>query len=97
MKLDKVRHVAAALLLLCSTAAAWSQGFPNKPVRIIVPWPPGGGTDIFARSIGQKLTDSWGQQVIVDNRPGASGNIGAQLAARAPADGYTLLAKFQRY
>jgi tripartite-type tricarboxylate transporter receptor subunit TctC len=84
-------RAVAAIVLACSATAAWSQAFPSKPIRVIVPWPPGGGTDIFARSIGQKLTESWGQQVIVDNRPGAAGNIGAQLAAKAPADGYTLL------
>jgi tripartite-type tricarboxylate transporter receptor subunit TctC len=91
MNWAKLAGAAAAIVVACSGTVAWSQAFPTKPVRVIVPWPPGGGTDIFGRSIGQKLTESWGQQVIVDNRPGAAGNIGAQLAARAPADGYTLL------
>jgi tripartite-type tricarboxylate transporter receptor subunit TctC len=87
----KRTHLLAAIVLACVTPAAWAQNYPVKPVRVIVPWPPGGGTDIFARSIGQKLSEAWHQQVIVDNRPGASGNIGAQLAAKSPADGYTLL------
>lgn len=91
MNWAKLGRAIAAIVLTCSTTAAWSQAFPSKPMRVIVPWPPGGGTDIFARSIGQKLTESWGQQVIVDNRPGAAGNIGAQLASKAAADGYTLL------
>ena len=91
MNWTSLGRAVAAIVLACSATAAWSQAFPSKPIRVIVPWPPGGGTDIFARSIGQKLTETWHQQVIVDNRPGATGNIGAQLATKAPADGYTLL------
>jgi tripartite-type tricarboxylate transporter receptor subunit TctC len=75
-------------------ATAWggeSPAYPRKPVRMIVPFPPGGNTDFLARTIGQKLTESWGQQVIVDNRPGAGGSIAGSLAAHAPADGYTIL------
>ncbi len=64
--------------------------FPARPVRFIVPFPPGGGADVFGRVLGQKLTDKWGQQVVVDNRAGAGGNIAAELAAAAPADGHTL-------
>ena len=71
------------------TAAA--QGYPNKTIRLVVPYPPGGGNDTLARVFGQKLTDAWGQQVIVDNRPGAGTTIGTALAARANPDGYTLL------
>ena len=67
-----------------------AQAYPAKPVRIIVPFSPGGATDIVARLVGQKLTELWGQAVIVDNRAGASGNIGAELAAKSPPDGYTL-------
>ena len=66
-------------------------GYPARPVRLIVPYPPGGGNDTLARLFGQKLTESWGQQVVVDNRPGAGTIIGTQLAARAAPDGYTLL------
>lgn len=84
-------HLLAAIALACTSTTASAQSYPMKPVRVIVPWPPGGGTDIFARAIGQKLSEAWQQQVIVDNRPGASGNIGAQLAAQSPADGYTML------
>ena len=79
-----------ALGLLAPVAAAQSQAYPSKPVRIIVPFAPGGATDIVTRLLGQKLTVTWGQQVVADNRGGASGNIGAELAAKAPPDGYTL-------
>lgn len=85
---------SASILLLCAVAAAGSaalaQDYPAKPVRLIVPFPPGGGNDTIARLIGQKLAPVLGQQVLVDNRPGAGGTIGAELAAKAPADGYTL-------
>ena len=77
-----------ALSLWLSIAGA--QGFPSKPVKIIVAFPPGGGTDIVARLLGQKLGDAWGQPVVVENRAGASGTIGTELAARADPDGYTL-------
>jgi tripartite-type tricarboxylate transporter receptor subunit TctC len=69
---------------------AAAQAYPAKAVRIIVPFAPGGATDIVARLVAQKLTGTWGQQVVADNRAGASGNIGAELAAKAPPDGYTL-------
>ena len=65
--------------------------YPNRPVRMIVPFGAGGPGDIFARLIGQKLSEQLGQQFVIENRPGAGGNIGAGVAARAPADGYTLL------
>src|SRR5438445_52833 len=68
-----------------------AQDFPARPVRVIVPFPPGGGADALARLLGPKLADLWGQQVIVENKPGASGHIGADLVAQSPADGYTLL------
>lgn len=68
-----------------------AQNYPDKPLRLIVPFPPGGGVDIVARLVGQKLTDGLGQQVVIDNRPGAGGTLGTDLAAKAPADGYTLL------
>ncbi len=69
---------------------ASGQAYPNKPLRLIVPFPPGGGNDILARSVGQRLSETIGQQIIVDNRGGAGGMIGAELAARAAPDGYTL-------
>jgi len=68
-----------------------SSAYPNKPIRIIVPVAPGGGTDFTARFIGQKLNEAWGQPIIVDNRPGAAGNRGVEVVSKAPADGYTLL------
>ena len=71
-------------------AANTLQTYPAKSIRIIVPYAPGGPSDIFARAAGQVLTDAWGQPVVVDNRPGASGNLGTAAAAKAPADGYTL-------
>ena len=78
-----------ALMLACG--AGWAQGYPAKTVRVIVPYPPGGGTDTIARPLAQKLTESFGQQVIIDNRGGAGGNVGMELAARAAPDGYTLV------
>jgi tripartite-type tricarboxylate transporter receptor subunit TctC len=77
------------MLFVCGFAAA--QSYPGKPVRMLVPFPPGGGTDYTARLISQKLTEIWGQQVIVDNRPGASTTIASEIVAKAPADGYTLI------
>lgn len=87
------------VLLSAATAAlivhpAAGQGYPTRPVRIIVPQAAGGGVDIMARSVAQKLTESWGQQVIVDNRPGANGIIGIEAVAKAKPDGYTLSAAF---
>ena len=70
--------------------AAHAQTYPAKPVRIIVPFAPGGATDIVTRILAQKLTEAWGQQMLADNRAGAGGNIGGELAAKAPPDGYTL-------
>ena len=82
----------ARLLAMLAIVAipAFGQGYPQKPIRIVVPFPAGGTTDILARAIGQKLTEQWKQQVIIDNRPGAGANIGAEVAARSPPDGYTL-------
>lgn len=68
-----------------------AQTYPSKPIRMIVPFPPGGGTDIQARLVGEKLAQRLGQQVVIDNRGGAAGNIGMEIAARSPADGYTLI------
>jgi len=82
------RTILAAVLL--SAGAGLAQGYPAKPVKIIVAFPPGGGTDIVARLLGQKLGEAWGQPVVVENRAGASGTIGTEIAARADPDGYTL-------
>ncbi|HWP87669.1 MAG TPA: tripartite tricarboxylate transporter substrate binding protein [Burkholderiales bacterium] len=81
----------AVLLLAGAAAPGWAQGYPNKPVRILVGYAPGGGTDIMARAIGAKLTDTLKQQFVIENRPGANANIAAKVAADAPADGYTIL------
>ncbi len=82
-----------ALLVVAGFAAfpVFSQSFPSKPIRLVVTFPPGGGTDAIARLLSVPLSESMGQQVVVDNRPGASGNIGAEIVAKAPADGYTWL------
>jgi tripartite-type tricarboxylate transporter receptor subunit TctC len=78
-----------AVLALCAATGAHAQ-FPEKPVRFIVPFPPGGGTDALARILGAKLAEQWGQQVLVDNRAGAQGNIGTAAGAKAAPDGYTM-------
>ena len=78
-----------AVALATGAAGALAQNYPTKPIRIIVPFPPVGAADLLTRTIGQKLTEAWGQQIVVDNRPGVGGNFGLELAARAPPDGYT--------
>ena len=83
--------VLSTLCALSLTAAAQAQAFPSKPVRIVVPFTAGSATDTLARSVGQKLNDAWGQSVVVDNRPGAGGTIGASLVAKAAPDGSTLM------
>jgi tripartite-type tricarboxylate transporter receptor subunit TctC len=87
------RTAVVALLAVAAVAlqSAQAQKYPEKTVRIVVPFTPGGGTDVFARLIGQRLSETYGQQFIVDNRPGAGSTIGTEFVARAPADGYTLL------
>lgn len=90
-RLSIVSLVWFAFVLICGADSAFSQNYPNKPIRIIVPFTPGGGNDILARVIGKELTGRWGQPVIIDNRPGGGGTIGAGTVAKAPADGYTML------
>jgi tripartite-type tricarboxylate transporter receptor subunit TctC len=81
----------APLLLASFPIAAAGQGYPVKPIRLIVPFPPGGATDFLGRIIGQKLSERLGQQVVVENRTGGGGNIGADFVSKAPADGYTIM------
>ena len=87
MRIMKLLILAGAML---AVAHAWAQGYPNRPVRIIVPFSPGGATDIVTRIVAQKLNEIWDQTIVVDNRAGAGGNIGGELAAKAMPDGYTL-------
>ena len=91
--MPRVAHFCAAVACAAISAAACAQvkTFPNRPVRIIVPVPPGGIVDVVVRLLGQKMTEVMGQSVVIDNRPGASTNIGTEMVARAPGDGYTLL------
>ena len=97
-----VARVAALSFVLCDVspsaiaqsaqpAAQPVANYPSKPIRLVVPFPPGGSLDVVARAIGQKLTEAWGQPVVIDNRPGAGGNIGADLVAKSAPDGYTIL------
>jgi tripartite-type tricarboxylate transporter receptor subunit TctC len=81
----------AALAAVVFSTALHAQTYPNKAIRIVVPYPPGGGTDITARPIAQMLSERWGQPVVIENRGGASGMIGADIVAKAPPDGYTLM------
>ena len=83
---------AGLLLLLAAAGSAAAQAYPSRTVRIIAPIAPGGATDVFARTLAMHYAEAWGQQVVVDNRPGAGGMIGSELVAKAPPDGYTLLA-----
>ncbi len=85
------RHVALSLLTITAALPAWAQDYPTKPVRMLVGFAPGGGTDTAARAIGTKLSERLGQTVVIDNRPGAAGNIATEIAVNAPADGYTML------
>jgi tripartite-type tricarboxylate transporter receptor subunit TctC len=84
-------HAMAALLLAAIQLPAYSQAYPAKPVRLIAPFPPGGSSDLIARIVAQRLSEGFPNQVIIENRPGAGSNLGAQIAARAAPDGYTLL------
>src|SRR5688500_11949407 len=88
--MNKTIAVAAALFAVC-TSGVWAQAYPSKTIRLIVPYPPGGGVDGTGRIVAQALTEQLGQQVIVENRGGATGRIGTELVAKAAPDGYTLL------
>jgi tripartite-type tricarboxylate transporter receptor subunit TctC len=94
--LNKIKYLLKSVVVAACAAAAsafaqGAAGYPAKPVRFIAPFPPGGSTDLLARLVAQKLAEAWGQQVIVENRGGAAGTIGVELAARAAPDGYTIV------
>jgi tripartite-type tricarboxylate transporter receptor subunit TctC len=86
-----VKRLAVLAALLAFAAGALAQPYPARPITLVVPYTPGTGIDIIARTVGPKLTERWGQPVVVENKPGASGNIGAGVVAKAPADGYTMM------
>ena len=85
------RHLLAAALAAACAPAAFAQAWPAKAIKLVVPFPPGGGTDIIAREVAQKVSTSTGWTFVIDNRPGAGGNLGVDMAAKSPADGYTLV------
>jgi tripartite-type tricarboxylate transporter receptor subunit TctC len=87
----RILFAAAWLIVAPPAIAADAQSYPSKPIRIIVPFPPGGISDVMSRVFGQKFTDTWNQPVIVENRAGAGGNIGTDIVAKSPPDGYTLV------
>jgi tripartite-type tricarboxylate transporter receptor subunit TctC len=91
--MKRIHFVRAAALVLCAAVvpAAFAQAYPGKPIRLIVPFPASGATDLFARTLSQKMGEKLGTTLVIDNKPGAGGAIGSDLAAKAPADGYTLL------
>src|SRR4051812_45992467 len=84
-------RILAALIACLAFAAAQAQTYPAKPIRLIVPYAAGGTSDILARQLGPKLTEVWAQPVVVENKTGANGNVGADFVAKSPPDGYTLL------
>ena len=90
MKLEWRFAILACVAALGATGAATAQSYPAKAIRFVVPFPPGGPADILSRTIGQHLGTSWNQQVVIDNRAGAGGNIGAEIVAKSPPDGYTI-------
>jgi len=93
MMLDQaIRKIALLLGAACAVTAGPAAGqgsYPDKPIRMIAPYPPGGTSDILARIAGQKVGEAWNARIVVDNRPGASGSLGTEIAAKATADGYT--------
>ena len=86
-----LNRIAAALVLVVASGAAFAQAYPGKPIRIVVPFAAGGTSDILARAIGPKLTEAWGQPVVIENKTGANGNVGAEFVVRSAPDGYTML------
>ncbi|MDB5808887.1 MAG: hypothetical protein JWN94_1009 [Betaproteobacteria bacterium] len=90
MKMNQRVTLLCVAALAMVSSLTWAQPYPSKPIRIIVPYVAGGPSDLFARAVGQLLTEAWSQPAIIENRPGASGNVGVLAAVRSPADGYTL-------
>ena len=89
--ISKVLGVALAASFLCAAPDNYAQDYPSRPIRLVVPWPPGGITDVVSRSLGAVLSESLGQQIVPDNRPGAAGTLGVGIVAKSAPDGYTLL------
>ena len=93
--MDTTRRLALALALALAAATlcggAFAQAWPAKPIRLVVPFPPGGGTDIIARETSQRVAKATGWTFVIDNKPGAGGNLGVDAVAKSPADGYTLV------
>ena len=86
-----MKLIILGVALLISAASALAQSYPSKPMKIVVPFPAGGIADLYGRLIGARLTDTWGQPIVIENRTGAGGNIGADAVAKSPPDGYTLV------
>jgi tripartite-type tricarboxylate transporter receptor subunit TctC len=97
MFMRKLWVLAALTAAALPAAAGAAENFPNRPVRLIVPYPAGGPNDVLARMVGAKLADAWGNQVVVDNRPGAGGNLAVEMAARSAPDGYTMILPAMAY
>ncbi len=90
LRLSRTCRLAVILAATCPVVAC-AQTFPQKAIRFVVPFPPGGATDGLARILGEKMAEAWGQPVVIDNRPGAGGNIAAEIVAKAPPDGHTII------
>jgi tripartite-type tricarboxylate transporter receptor subunit TctC len=91
LRWNKSFYAGLAVLVSCFCSQSFAQNFPNKPVKLVVTYPAGGSSDLMARIMGQKLSEHWGQPVIIESKPGAAGSIGMEFAARQPADGYTFV------
>ena len=89
MKIMRAAGLVLTAVWLAPVLPAYAQEYPTRPIRLVIPWPPGGITDVIARGLGVALSESLGQQVIPDNRPGAAGTVGIGIAAKANPDGYT--------